>query len=435
MQQRATPATTPTGPAWMRLSDAVVDAHPLGNWLLQMGFDLWIRCCYDRELLAPAHFKPAPGSLIASNHQRDVDGPMLGLVLAQRHGMHFAGTPPFYATREDLFRPGILSRLTVHWPRPISALLGRISLAWFFPLGRTEPMRRVREFTLGDALLALCDEGCGDDDCGAVLNARGRRETGLHAGACSVRAALERRDLPLESSWGLRRLTLPACRKLLPGFRAVVDAQLAHFSRRIDRGGCVYFSPEGTISMDGHFGRIRAGFYRLARTTTTPPWIQTMALGYDSLAAGRTRVVIHVGKRFRADTTLDRRAFDAALRRAVLDTVPITPSHLLARFLSHTRMPFATRDLGEWLTRGIATLRRGGTTLDPLFARTDMHALVAERLRWLRRRKLVRRDGAGFRTMFPQDAEPGWRTPAGVVRYLDNSLDDIVPDIDRVLPC
>lgn len=435
MQQRATPAATPTGPAWTRLPDAVIDAHPVGNWLLQMGFDLWIRMCYDREVVMPEDFAPAPGSLIASNHQRDVDGPMLGLVLAQRQGLHFAGTPPFYATREDLFRPGILSRLTVHWPRPVSALLGRISLAWFFPLGRTEPMRRVREFTLGEALLALCDEGFGDEDCCTVLNARGRRETALDAGACSVSAALERRDLPLEAWWGLRRLALPAYRKLLPAFRAVVDAQLAHFARRIDRGGCVYFSPEGTISMNGHFGRIRAGCYRLARTTAMPPWIQTMALGYDALARGRSRVVIHVGKRFRADAMLDRRTFDARLRRAVLDTIPITPSHLLARFLSHAPMPFTTRELGEWLMHGVATLQSRGAMLDPLFARTDMRALVAERLRWLQRKTLVARDGDGFRITLPRDAEPGWRTPASIVRYLDNSLIDIVPEVDRVLPC
>jgi len=433
MQQRATPAMTTRG-AWTRLPDAAIGAHPVGNWLLQMGFDLWIRMGYDREIVAPAHFELAPGSLIASNHQRDVDGPMLGNVLGRRRGLHFEGTPPFYATREDLFRPGILSRLTVHWPAPLSALLGRISLAWFFPLGRTEPMRRVREFTLGETLLALCDEGCGDDDCCALLNARGRRETALASG-CSVQATLARRDLPLESWWGLRRLSLPAFRKLLPAFRAVVDAQLAHFAGRIDRGYCVYFSPEGTISMDGHFGRIRAGFFRLVRATRAPPWIQPMAIGYDTLAFGRSRVVIRIGERFRADTSLDRRGFDASLRRAILDNVPITPSHLLARFLSHGPKFFTARDLEGWLTRGAATLRERGASLDPLFARTDLQQLASERLRWLRRRRLVTPTADGFRNIVPQDAEPGWRTPAGVVRYLDNSLADLLPDVDRVLPC
>lgn len=434
MQQRATPAVSTRGP-WSRLPDAAIGAHPAANWLLQMGFDLWIRTGFDREIVGPAHFELAPGSLIASNHQRDVDGPMLGIVLARRRGLRFEGTPPFYATREDLFRPGILSRLTVDWPAPLSALMGRISLAWFFPVGRTEPMRRVREFTLGETLLALCEEGCGGDDCCALLNARGRRETALAPGSCSVREALARRDLPLESWWGLRRLSLPAFRKLLPTFRTVVDAQLAHFANRIDRGCCVYFSPEGTISMDGHFGRVRGGFFRLIRTTRAPPWIQPMALGYDTLAPGRSRVVIRIGERVRADTSLDRRAFDASLRRTILDTVPITPSHLLARFLSHGPQAFTARDLGNWLADSLTTLRERDASLDPLFARTEPEQLASERLRWLRRKQMVARAGGGFRNIVPRDAAPGWRTPAGVASYLDNSLADLLPDVARALPC
>ena len=250
-----------------------------------------------------------------------------------------------------------------------------------------------------------------------------------------MRAALERRDLPLEAWWGLRRLTLSAFKKLVPTFRSVVDAQLAHFANRLDSGCCVYFSPEGTISMNGHFGRVREGLHRLAHLTATPPWIQPMALGYDTLAPGRSRVVIRIGRHFRADPSLDRRAFDATLRRAVLDLVPITPSHLLARFLSHGPQRFAAHDLDEWLAHSVASLREREASLDPLFARVRQQDLAAVRLRWLRQKRLVAREGDDFRNIVPRDAEPGWRKPARVVRYLDNSLSDIVPDVDRVLPC
>src|SRR6185437_4457808 len=245
-------------------------AHPVGNWLLQMGFDLWIRMCYDREVVMPENFALAPGSLIASNHQRDVDGPMLGLVLARRRGFRFQGAPPFYATREDLFRPGILSRLTVHWPAPLSAVLGHISLAWFFPLGRTEPMRRVREFTLGETLHALMEAGLGEADCNTLLNARGQRE--LATGHAKLADCIDRaKPATLEGWWGLRRLKVAALQAIAPAFRATVDAQLAHFARRVDRGCCVYFSPEGTISMDGHCCRTRAGFFRLVHLTAQTP--------------------------------------------------------------------------------------------------------------------------------------------------------------------
>lgn len=434
MQRKTTPPV-PTRRAWTWLPDAELEAHPFGSWLLELGFDLWIRALYQRVVLLPDDFNIAPGTLIACNHQRDVDGPMLGTVLVRRSGLRFRWPLPFFATREDLFRPGILSRLTVHWPRPLSALLGHLSLAWFFPLGRAEPMRRVREFTLGETLRALAEADLGDADAASLLNARGRRETGITASAVSVRALTQRHDLPLEAWWGLRRLTLPAFEKLAPAFRATIEAQLMHFAQRLDRGRCVYFAPEGTISMDGHFCRIRAGFFRLAGMAKSPPWIQPMALAYDTLAPGRSRVVVRIGQRFRADTTLDRHAFEATLRRAILGLAPITPSHLLARYLLHGPMSFTREDLAGWFARSLSALHNPRPSLDPLFERSSANTLAGERLRWLEREVLVVRRGDTFRNTCPRDVEPGWHAPANIARYLDNNLVDLVPDTDRVLPC
>ncbi|TAN03248.1 MAG: hypothetical protein EPN36_13280 [Rhodanobacteraceae bacterium] len=417
------------------MPDAELDAHPVGTWLLEMGFDLWIRTLYNRVLLFPDDFHIAPGTLIASNHQRDVDGPMLGTVLVRRKGLRFQWPLPFYATREDLFRAGILARLTVHWPRPLSALLAHIPLAWFFALGRAEPMRRTREFTLGETLRALIDMGMGDADAAWVLNARGRRETGIVANQFRVREAVLRRDPSLETGWGLRRLTPVTRARIAPAFRSAVAAQLAHFAQRLDRGRCVYFSPEGTISTDGHFGRIRAGFFRLTRTAETAPWVQPMALAYDTLAPGRSRVVVRIGERFRADPALDRRAFDATLRQTILQLAPVTPSHLLARWLLHGPASFTREDLGDWLAHCRATLRDTHPSLDPLLAGANLRGLAGQRLRWLERKGLVARHGGNFRNRCARDAEPGWRTPANVARYLDNNLAGLVPDTHRVLPC
>ncbi|MGH8112134.1 MAG: hypothetical protein ACREPF_02510 [Rhodanobacteraceae bacterium] len=437
MQRQAAPATSIPQSRQTRdwVADANLDAHPIGTWLLQLGFDTWIRTLYHRVVLLPDDFHIAPGTMIASNHQRDIDGPLLGTSVARRKRLRFRWPPPFYATREDLFRPGILARLTVHWPRPVSALLGCISLSWFFPMGHAEPMRRVREYTLGETLQALVDAGCGTSDAATLLNARGRRETGLVPRTCSVREAATRRGLPLEAWWGLRRLTLPALRRVAPAFRDAVDRQLAHFANRLDRGHCIYFSPEGTISRDGHFCRVRAGFFRVARMTRSPPLIQPMAIGYDTLAPGRSRVVVRVGPPFRADTSLDRRAFDAALRHAVLQWAPITPSHLLARWLLHGPATFSCADLAGWFVGGIAALRTAHPSLDPLFAGPRTGRLASERLRWLERRHLVTREGDVYRNTCARDVAPGWRTPANVVRYLDNNLADLLPDRERILPC
>ncbi|HEX7324567.1 MAG TPA: 1-acyl-sn-glycerol-3-phosphate acyltransferase [Rhodanobacteraceae bacterium] len=426
-------ATTREATPW--LPHPGVDAHPRGSWLLALGFDLWISAFYRRTVVVPPDFHIAPGTLIASNHQRDVDGPMLGTVLVRRRALHFEWPLPFFATREDLFRSGILARLTVRWPRPVSALLGRVSLAWFFPLGHAEPMRRIREFTLGETLRALVDAGYGDADCATLLNARGRRATGITPGALSVRAAVARRDLPLEGWWGLRKITCAALAQLAPTFRATIDAQLAHFARRLDAGSCVYFAPEGTISRNGRFGRIRAGFFRLARMARVAPWIQPMALTYDVLGPGRPRVVVRIGDAFHADAGLERGAFDAMLKQAVTALAAVTPSHLLARFLLHGPATFTQDQLAGWIAQALATLRDNQRPLDPLFAHVRLAALVRNRVRWLERQRLVVRAGGHFRNVCPRDAAPCWHTRAGIARYLDNNLGDLVHDTAQTLPC
>lgn len=417
------------------LPEAEQFEHPVATWLLELGFDLYLCAVYRRERQFPPDFRMAPGTLIASNHQRDVDGPMLGNALVRRRGLRFQWPLPFFATREDLFQPGILARLTVQWPAPVSALLGHIPLRWFFRLARTEPMRRTREFTLGDALRALVDAGLGDHDAASVLNARGRRDTGIIAGKISVQGLRRRSEPSLESWWGLRRLD-PSARAAISGdFRATVQRQLTYFAQRLDQGHCVYFAPEGGISVDGHFARVRAGFIRLSRMARTAPWIQPMALGYDALAPGRSRVVIRIGKPFRADVRASHRDFDASLRRAVLDLVPITPSHLLARFLLHGPRIFTLKELIGWLARSRAALAKNGIVLDPLFERVAIDRLVKRRLRWLLRKRLITRDGNVFSNTCPRDAGPGWHKAASIVRYLDNGLGDAVPGIEQLSPC
>lgn len=417
------------------LPDAELDAHPCGSWLLQLGFDLWLRAFYRRTVLLPAGFHIAPGTLIASNHQRDIDGPMLGTILVHRRGLRFEWPLPFFATREDLFRPGILTRLTVHWPRPLSAPLGHVRLAWFFPLGRAEPMRRIREFTFGEALQALCAVGLGDARCAALLNARGARELGAPATGALRDVPRHASIATLERWWGLRRLQPAARAAIAPAFRATVATQIAHFANRLNHGRCVYFAPEGSISMDGRFARIRGGFFQLVHAADVAPWIQPMALGYDALVPGRARIVVRVGHAFRADRSLDRHAFDAALRRAVLELAPVTASHLLARFLLCHATPFTQADLARWLARATAALHARRVMLDPLLMRTQPTQLANQRLRWLERRGLVVRSGEFFIPAFPHDATPGWDAPPNIVRYLANNLADLVPDIGRALPC
>lgn len=422
---------TEARPVW--LPGAGADGHPAVTWLTQLLFDLALGSVYERIVTSTGELQRDGGTLIASNHQREVDGPLLGTVLVARRGLRFQHPLPFFAARDDLFRPGILSRLGVRWPRAIDTLLSHVSLAWFFPLGRTEPMLRVREFTLRDTLQALMAAGLGATACGALLNARGLRALGALDATLSVKALLRCREIPFEGWWGLRRLTLATFNRLAPLFRNAVETQLQRFAQCLNHGNSVFFAPEGSISYDGRFGRIRAGSYRLVHMARTPPWIQPVAFGYDVFVPGRSRFVVRLGEHFRADRSLRRRDFDATLRDRILSLAPVTPSHLLASFLSHGPDTFTERHVVDWLSTTVSELRAQRRSLDPAFTTTDIEAIAAERLRWLQRKHLLRRQAGSFTRNVDSDVAPGWRSPSAIVRYLDNSLLDIAPRVARTL--
>ena len=157
------------------LPDADLDPHPRLTWLVECCFDLTVLALFRKEEIVPADFRLDPGTLVVSNHQRDADVPILTTVLCRREGFYIRRPLPFYATREDIFRPGFLADFLAHWPRPLPALLGRIPLRWLFRIVRAEPMRRVREFTLVETLAALRAGGFADAAPATVLNRRGRR--------------------------------------------------------------------------------------------------------------------------------------------------------------------------------------------------------------------------------------------------------------------
>ncbi len=405
------------------LPDAALDPHPRLTWLVECCFDWTVTALYRKEEMLPPDYRLEPGTLVVSNHARDCDIPILTTVLCRREGFHIRWPLPFYASREDVFRPHFLSSHLVTWPRPLRALLYPISLGWFFAIVRAEPMRRTREYTLAEA---FADLGIDDRAARAArLNARGRRES-------------PRRQRNYgEDFWGLRRLRRTTRDELAPGFRATVAAELDRFAALLDTGRVVYFAPEGSISPDGRFGRVRAGPWRVVRITATPPPILPTALSYDALGPGRLRAILRIGRPLRGYNAIDRRRFDASLKEEILKLYPVNASHLASRYLAAGPDSFTMATFARWFGQARAALAGAGLTLDPLLGRLAPEALAGERLAWLARQGLLARDGETWHNRWPNDAKPGWRKPANIVRYLDNALDDLLrtlaPELAREL--
>lgn len=419
-----------------RLPDPERYPHPRLSWLIECGFDVVTRAMYRREAVRD-HGRPTqPGMLIVSNHQRDSDVPILATFLCRRRGARIIDPLPFFAMREDLFRRGALGTLLAGWPRPLAHALGRIPLDWLFRNVRAWPMRRIGEFSWGETLDALREAGFGEAHPATLFNSRGQRELCRRFGTLPSRLA----DITpagmgalRTARWGLRRLQRPVLRQLAPAFRATIGGQLDAFVEQLDAGERVYFCPEGCVSPHGAFGRVRAGAWQLCRRAREPVPVLPCTISYDALAPGRLRAVVHVGEPAHGLDALDARSFALRMRELLLAQYPVTPSHLLAHYLSTRPGAFSDAHLTDWLKEARDTAAARGHVLDPLFGRSEPDVLVQRRLRWLRRRGLVVRDGAQWRNAWPDDARPGWRDPAAVVRYLANSLHDLSPGLTRDL--
>jgi len=419
------------------LPEAESYPHPGLSWLVELGFDLTVFSLYRVEKMLEPGCRPTPGALIISNHQRESDVPIVCATLCRRKGLRIFEPLPFFAMREDLLDRRALANLLAKWPRPIAKTLGKIPLRWLFESVRTMPMRRLREFMLGDLIEALIEAGLGDAAPDAVLNARGQREV-----VAQMQILPEHlRDITREGMgpawrtyWGLRRARLSALRKIESDFRATVDTQLGSFAALLDRGHAVYMAPEGTISPTGRFGRVRAGPWRVSRRRATPALILPLAVSYDALGPGRLRVVVHGAAPMRNPDLSDQCRFGDMLRKTLLRLCVLTPSHLLAWWVCHGPERFAETDLVRWLERGRDAAHHAGIGLDPLWLRISGAALAKERLQWMRRKRLLERGADGtWSNIWPRDTNPGWATPAATVPYFVNLLMDFAPEFAQAL--
>lgn len=407
------------------------------SWLIELGFVLAVRSLYRTEMITEPGCRPTPGALIISNHKRESDVPIVCVALCRRKGLRFSDPLPFFAMREDLLDRHALTNLLVKWPRPIAKMLGLIPLRWLFDGARTIPMRRLREFMFGNAIDALIEGGFGEAAPEQLLNARGQREVIARTGALPDHL----RDITHDAMgsdwrrcWGLRRLRMSALRRIEGEFRSTVNAQLGSFAAVLDLGHSLYMAPEGAISLDGHFGRVRAGPWQVSRRRTSPPLILPLSVSYDALRPGRMRVVVHGAAPRLAPQLSDQRRFGEILRQTLLELCVVTPSHLLAWWLCNGSERFAEADVAQWLERGCDDARGRGIGLDPLWSRTDVASLVHRRLAWMRRKRLLAREGhRQWLNVWPRDTPPGWDKPAATVRYLANALTDFAPEFARTL--
>lgn len=412
------------------LPDAETDPHPRLTWLAECAFDLGVSLFYLKEEIRPSGYRLEPGTLLLSNHQRDCDIPILTTAICERQGLQIRWPLPFYATREDIFSKHFLGNLLVSagWPKLLAQAIGQIQLGWLFKTVRAKPMRRIREFTFNEAL-RLATAECRSVHPNNILNARGLRLVEGQLGVLpNTLEPIQERTLGAAglAFWGLRHLRLTTIKSIEKTFKAEINRQLDEFARLLDQGHVVYIAPEGTISGDGYLRRFRAGPWRVLQRCERPPRLQPLALGYDALKPGRLRVVIHIGDPLIQPLPGTRADFNALLRSTFLKLHALTPSHLIARYLSCGPRCFTERELISWIEQAVAAAKKSPIAVDPLFSRREFHQVLQHRIRWLHQRQLLEHRGWYWSRVGEFTRSPGWHCPEAIASYLNNSLSEIV---------
>jgi len=306
--------------------------------------------------LGPRRFRLEPRTLIVSTHRRETDVPVIGplLYFGGRLWRHRDERMSF-AARDDMFLPGFFAG----FPPDLSSRARRV----LFPIGVRRLLPRVQVHPISSASVARAGE---------LL--RSRPDSTLEevvplALADEFRSRSSDHGLPPPQRSGdvLRGeyadlLWLPVTREEVPGLDGFWGARAAtaaaDFRRLVELvrvGGSLLVFPEGRPSPDGEIGPLRRGLAALVRRAR-PRWFLPVALAYDPLRRGRTRVVVTVGPRVEPPAEDVEAATLALLHRAT----PLTCGQYVAHELLAGRDPDA-----EGLEHAVDDARSERRPVDP----------------------------------------------------------------------
>ena len=327
-----------------------------------VGHGMWAysNAAFRVEVLGGEKPDPGPGTLVAVTHRKETDVPVIcpPLYFAMGGRRNTTGRMHF-AARDDMFVPGFFAGFPPDLPLRARRLLYRVGVGKWLPRVNVFPIRsasiaRVGEVLAdapGDALAELVPEetvaalAARAAACGLDTPARGGDV--LHG----VYADLLWEPLSPEDTRGLEEFWSRRAARAAGDFRTLVEI--------VRDGNVLIVFPEGRPSPDGEIGPIKPGIGALVRRGK-PRAIRPLALAYDPLVRGRTRVHLALGEPVEPPAEDVEGALLALLRV----TMPLTCGQVVAARLqagADADLHALERDLGD----AVAVAREEGRPVEP----------------------------------------------------------------------
>ena len=282
------------------------------------------------DVLGPRRLPLERGTLVVITHRRETDVPIVAPALYFGTGGHRnRGNRLHFSARDDMFLPGFFAGFPPALPLRVRRALYPVGVARWLPVVNVFPIRSASVARLGEVLAARPAaplEELVDDDGLARLLARASaagRPVPARAGEVlrgeyadllweAVSPGDGVRD-GLDDFWGRRAAGAAG------DFRTLVELVR-------ERRTLLVF-PEGRPSPDGEIGPIRPGIGALVRRGR-PVALRPLALAYDPLVHGRTRVHLALGE------AVSPPAEEPALLELLRRTMPLTCGQVVAAALS-----------------------------------------------------------------------------------------------------
>lgn len=330
---------------------------------------------YRVEVRGNQNFTHQPSTIIALGHKRDTDIPVVIPLLyhfqkPKSHGHELRSL--YIAARDDVFERGFL---TIYLPmldffRPI---FSRTSVAgrWFKML-QACPVKLPDEQTANQLLNeTLRIEGNLDaletvDETwrAKLLGDELARKPGL-----TLQDLILKGDLKVLAHYATPRMfTEPLANRIRQRHHATMHEQLRYLIRVLEKGGNLLVLPEGRVSPDGRFSKMRAAVIRLVQQARVETNLLPVNLTYDFMDTMRTNVTVIVGPEIGKLKQLTKSELTNLIREKVAGLTCVTMSGLVSRALVETvnrgHGQIRLSRLKEQIWGEVQRLRKLGLALD-----------------------------------------------------------------------
>lgn len=337
------PSPSQGKPLWARLLDKT--AAPFWFARLRRRGRHWYRngvaammqltssCMYRVEVRGLENFSYSPSTIIACGHKRDMDIPIIvpRFYFWKRPGRLKTMRMMHAAARDDIFERGFLTVYFPHlnWLRP---LLTRLDVKMFFQALQGCPVKLPDEQTVNQLLQETCRiEGNLKVEEALSLEWQAQLEAKPNA---TLKQILNAAPIWVLTQYATPRIFSESlANRIRLRHHATMVAQLEHITRILEKGGTLIVLPEGRVTPDGRFCKMRAAVTRLVLQTRVETKLLPVNLTYDFMDTIRPNVTMLIGPEIENLKHLSKTELADLIRQKVAGLVCVSLSGLVSRWL------------------------------------------------------------------------------------------------------